>query len=71
MKEFIIPMADDAPEDDIAELYGGNRRLIRCKDCKHGSDSHDGLNQWICIKPNTYDIYHDADYFCADGERRE
>ena len=45
--------------------------VVRCKDCKHGTDSHDGLNQWVCIKPNTSDFYHDADWFCADGERRE
>ena len=69
MKEFIIPMADDAPEDDIAELYGGNRRLIRCKDCKHGEYRKE-YDDYECHASGCGLVY-DADFYCADGERRE
>ena len=55
---------------DALALLKEQPQIVRCKDCKHGTDSHDGLNQWVCIKPNTSDFYHDADWFCADGERR-
>ncbi len=42
------------------------RELVRCGECKHGEyrEDHDDYlcsNNGICV--------HDADWFCADGER--
>ena len=38
--------------------------IVRCKDCKHGNPGAcgDGID---CDG-----VWHDADWFCADGERR-
>ena len=55
-KEFVVAIdfIGDAP---------GNKEIIRCKDCKHGEPYDDG--GVICEA-----IWHDDDWFCADGERR-
>ena len=42
------------------------RQLVRCVECKHGEyrEDHDDYlcsNNGICV--------HNADWFCADGER--
>lgn len=56
---------------DLGKEMAKQPKVVRCKDCKYGVDAHDGLNQWICNRPNTEDFYHDAEFFCADGERKE
>lgn len=47
-----------------AEPYRYAEEIVRCKDCKH-----------LSIEPAMHCTEHfrmvDADFFCADGERRE
>lgn len=76
---IMIPMRDvnksikNAPTVDAVEV-------VRCKDCKHGIlDEEEGL--WMCVFTADYDeelgVFHGfiqhntADYYCADGERKE
>lgn len=40
--------------------------LIRCKDCKYGTSYSSG-KMFGCV---TINGLHEADWFCADGERR-
>ena len=41
------------------------QKLVRCKDCRHKVGEHDG---YICCDKNRW---HEPNWFCADGERRE
>ena len=68
MKEFIIPMSDTANDEEIAELYGENRQLIRCKDCKY-YDMFDGVFPW-CSRWNKGSTT-DPDGYCFLAERKE
>ena len=48
--------------------------LIRCKDCKHATMTSDGMMCKYCAMDtddfgDQRDVYHDADWFCADGEK--
>ena len=50
--------------------------VVRCKDCKHATMTSDGKMCKYCAMDtddsgNQRDVYHDADWFCADGERKE
>lgn len=64
MKEFIIPYSDEISDEDVKQLYGANRRLIRCKDCKH-YDKQDKYCGLFGIIDKT------GQWFCGDGERDE
>ena len=49
--------------------------LVRCKDCKHATMTSDGQMCKYCEMDtddfgDQRDVYHDADWFCADGERK-
>ena len=49
--------------------------VVRCKDCKHATMTADGKMCKYCAMDtddfgDQRDVYHDADWFCADGERR-
>jgi hypothetical protein len=49
--------------------------VVRCNDCKHATMTSDGKMCKYCeIDTDDFgdqrDVYHDADWFCADGERR-
>lgn len=52
-----------------------NGELIRCKDCKYATMTSDGKMCKYC-EMDTDDfgyprcVYHDADWFCADGVKR-
>ena len=42
--------------------------VVRCKDCKHGEvDDPDFPDQYCC---HARDGWNKADFYCADGERR-
>ena len=45
--------------------------LVRCKDCKYGSNTQDG--HFACDHDiGTFNsIIHDPSWYCADGERSE
>ena len=52
------------------------RTIVRCKDCRHATMTSDGKMCKYCAM-DTDDfgdqrtVYHDADWFCADEERRD
>ena len=69
MAELIVYMPDHVPGDqDPAEVSGeivGN--LVRCKDCKYGSEVFDSI---VCRRhqPKYRTKFgHGQDWFCADG----
>lgn len=71
MKEFIIPYSDELNDEDVEELYGEDRRLIRCKDCKFGQ--YEEWDNGECVDKSVYcDGYgiHKPDWFCADGRAK-
>ena len=41
--------------------------VVRCKDCKIGEVSALPYGEYYCLK---YGHYHNGDWFCADGERK-
>jgi len=61
----LMPEADAAP-------------VVRCKECRHGESAG---TEWICDKHSGhinilgedrhYKEWHDGNWFCADGERRD
>ena len=71
---FIIPERADAvltvqkllehinsiPAADVVEV-------VRCKDCKYGTQSEASEKYWDC---ENYGCSQHEDYYCADGERR-
>ena len=49
--------------------------VVRCRDCKHATMTADGKMCKYCEMDtddfgDQREVYHDADWFCADGERR-
>ena len=61
MTEYIVRY-----ENEYLQLLPDKmQELIRCKDCKHGEPGAcgDGVD---CDG-----VWHDAYWFCADGERKE
>lgn len=66
-QQSILNMIYDAPTV---------QETIRCEDCKHFKELHDGIG--VCVRSKhtnrgyheVYGIFND-DWFCADGERRE
>lgn len=40
-------------------------QVVRCMDCRHKCGEHDG---YICCDKN---IWHEPDWYCADGKRKE
>ena len=58
--------------DEMGRLYMKIRdeqpQIVMCKDCKHGKPYNDKVQ---CLHPrNNIWFCQDADWFCADGERR-
>ena len=49
---------DELPTADVVEV-------VRCADCIHGTKDFD---KFLC---EWNQEFHDGDWFCADGERRE
>ena len=50
--------------------------IVRCKDCKHATMTEDGkLCKYCAMNTDEVgdprDVYHDADWFCADVEKRD
>jgi hypothetical protein len=64
---------DNAPTVDAVEV-------VRCKDCVHSIWDEEN-EMWKCIESAEYDpnfgdymgwvSYHNADYYCAYGERKD
>ena len=73
MKEAIIQYNDTPSGGHMAISW---EPLIRCKDCRWGEPTKNayGEDRIICGNDDTYiDRYITvpADWFCADGERRD
>ena len=52
------------------------KEIVNCHNCKHATMTSDGKMCKYCAMDtddfgNQRDVYHDADWFCADGERQE
>ena len=62
----------------IGEMFksGQISKVVRCKDCKHATMTSDGKMCKYCAMDtddfgDQRNVYHDADWFCADGEPKE
>lgn len=66
MKEYIVKVDEQKAEDGSQKILE-TKELVRCKDCKHGMPSSDGL--MLCNKGVYFDRYKKSDWFCADGKR--
>ena len=61
----VVPLLID---NAISELPSAQPEIIRCKDCKH----YNGEDRDICCPLADYaQSKCGADWFCADGERKE
>jgi hypothetical protein len=65
---------------DSGQYYKGyndrDKEIIRCKYCEHATMTADNKLCKYCNKLTDDDgcpipVYRDANYFCADGERRQ
>ncbi len=61
---------------DILALLKAQPDVVRCKDCKHSTMTADGKLCKYCDFYKEDDgspmqLYHEGDWFCADGERKE
>ena len=59
----------------IGEMFrsGQISEIVRCKDCRHATMTSDGKICKYCAMDtddsgNQRDVYHDADWYCADGK---
>lgn len=50
---------------DYGEIVG---ELVRCKDCKHSGMGVIGHTQLFCP---AHAEYHDPDWYCADGVKKD
>lgn len=63
-KEYIVDLREEEADELMDEHLVGE--LVRCKDCKWYSE------KGFCKHPNGgAGNVRPADWFCADGERRE
>lgn len=61
-KGEIFAIIQNAPTVDAVEV-------VRCRECVHGKPCYGGqLIKYCDMHPE--EEYFDADYYCADGERR-
>ena len=71
--ETCIAVLEDAPTIAAVEI-------VRCKKCKHAVWDEE-YKMWKCVEDAEYDEesdvwfgyceYHNEDFFCADGERKD
>ena len=69
MKEFIVPIAD---EGNISFVNNDLKlqELVRCEDCIYG-DVPNLVYRKDDIYCARYEIFHNRDFYCADGERKD
>ncbi len=61
-------------EDAVYNFYANKKHnddIVRCKDCKYVENYTDIYDDrgYKCLKHNFHQEYHNADWYCADGER--
>ena len=64
IREYIIKVSGEIMNKD-EDILEGFPEIVRCKDCKHFEP--DGIYT-ICYRHNG--LSQNADWFCADGERK-
>lgn len=64
--EFIITCKSELKPDSSYQIER-YRELIRCKDCQNSGLDSSGANGYWC---SAHVEWHDADWFCADGKRK-
>ena len=64
--ELVVPIYKD--KLSLFDYEASSFELVRCEDCKNGGIDSTSYPQYWC---SAHSEYHEADYFCADGERRE
>ena len=74
-KDFIVRRSITIVEGKPHVETYSEQELVRCKDCKHATMTADGKMCKYCEMDtddfgDQREVYHDADWFCADGERR-
>ena len=53
----------------VADVIGNMPdAVVRCKDCKNGGIDSTSYPHYWC---SAHSEYHEADWYCADGERGE
>ena len=62
---FISINNPETDEKNIIEKHEDNPKIVRCKDCKHGRIYAKNL-----VDCELNELTKDADWYCADGERR-
>lgn len=72
IREYIVNISSEVIENVFEERP---QELVRCKDCKHATMTSDGkMCKYCAMDTDDFgdhrDVYHDADWFCADGERK-
>ena len=59
----------------LSAMIAVQQEIVRCKDCKWRSyyctEATDGTTMYTCHYPCANDVSRPADWFCADGERKE
>ena len=61
-KDYIVELREEEADELMDDHWVGE--LVRCKDCKYGNVTFNGIV--LCSKGGK----HEPDWFCADGERR-
>ena len=67
---------DNVCDRETRPEYCPLKEIVRCKDCEHATMTADGKMCKYCEMDtddfgDQRDVYHDADWFCTDGERKE
>lgn len=78
IREYVVKVTDTflpGAFQRFESAWAPEQELIRCKDCKHATMTSDGMMCKYCAMDtddfgDQRDVYHDADWFCADGERK-
>ena len=63
---------DKDKQETVGVTYGLHHvdyiTIVRCKDCKNGGIDSISYPHYWC---SAHSEYHDADWFCADGKRKD
>ena len=75
--EFVDVLIELLKEQEVGLSSLETTTIVRCKDCKHGGcrthrASDGSVYRVVCKKHGTKknEVWMDADWFCADGERK-
>ena len=71
--ELIFSVPDDIKAEECTMVMRPNldARIVRCRDCRHGSFQSDEPYSTAYYCGYDGSRWHDADYFCRDGETKD